>query len=61
MGASELREIFLKTSNDINGDYFAELIQVSVREYNPYKPASTIKNEKIGEIKFYWTNDFGDK
>ena len=28
MGASELREIFLKTSNDINGDYFAEIIKV---------------------------------
>ncbi|XP_078490776.1 AMP deaminase 1-like [Ciona intestinalis] len=27
MGASELREIFLKTSNDIGGEYFADIIR----------------------------------
>lgn len=28
MGASELREIFLKTDNYINGEYFAQIIKV---------------------------------
>lgn len=28
MGASELREIYLKTDNYIGGDYFARLIKV---------------------------------
>lgn len=29
MGASELREIFLKTDNLIGGDYFARIVKVS--------------------------------
>lgn len=28
MGASELREIFLKTDNYLNGEYFARIIKV---------------------------------
>lgn len=28
VGASELREIFLKTDNLINGDYFARIVKV---------------------------------
>lgn len=31
MGASELREIYLKTDNYIKGEYFARLIKVRVR------------------------------
>lgn len=28
VGASELREIYLKTNNDIKGEYFARLVKV---------------------------------
>ncbi len=34
VGESRLREIFIKTDNDIKGRYFAEIIRVSQCDYS---------------------------
>lgn len=45
MGASELREIYLKTDNYIKGEYFARLIKVTYRSKVTKMPGNNNHSE----------------
>lgn len=54
VGASELREIFLKTDNLISGDYFARITKVSYHETTHFK--SELMQKQFSSLYFSpWT------
>lgn len=48
VGASELRDLYLKTENHIGGEYFATIIKVSSRRYTLKLPNSIKLSSPFG-------------
>jgi len=58
VGASELREIYLKTDNYIEGEYFARLIKVLSFCHNKTKVLDLFGRDILKPVKLYTSTKY---